>query len=38
MIYDGFVDHEVGVLHYLWPELAPARLSASHRNCNRRGA
>ena len=23
MIYDGFVDHEVGVLHYFWPELAP---------------
>lgn len=22
MIYDGFVDHEVGVLKYLWPELA----------------
>jgi predicted tellurium resistance membrane protein TerC len=22
MIYDGFVDHEVGVLQYLWPELA----------------
>jgi YjbE family integral membrane protein len=22
MIYDGFVDHEVGVLRYLWPELA----------------
>ena len=26
MIYDGFVDHEVGVLHYIWPELA-ARLA-----------
>jgi YjbE family integral membrane protein len=24
MIYDGCVDHEVGVLRYLWPELAPA--------------
>ena len=22
MIYDGFVDHEVGVLRYIWPELA----------------
>lgn len=22
MIYDGFVDHEVGVLKYLWPDLA----------------
>src|SRR5205085_6415880 len=22
MMYDGFVDHEVGVLRYLWPELA----------------
>lgn len=22
MIYDGFVDHEVGVLKYVWPELA----------------
>ena len=22
MIYDGFVDHEVGVLRFLWPELA----------------
>ncbi len=26
MIYDGFVDHEVGVLKYLWPDLA-ARLA-----------
>jgi predicted tellurium resistance membrane protein TerC len=22
MIYDGFVDHEVGVLKYIWPDLA----------------
>lgn len=22
MIYDGFVDHQVGVLKYLWPDLA----------------
>ena len=22
MIYDGFIDHEVGVLKYIWPELA----------------
>ena len=22
MIYDGFVDHEVGVLKYIWPEMA----------------
>ena len=22
MIYEGFVDHEVGLLQYLWPELA----------------
>ena len=22
MMYDGFVDHEVGVLRYIWPELA----------------
>jgi YjbE family integral membrane protein len=22
MIYDGFVDHEVGVLRYIWPDLA----------------
>ena len=26
MIYDGFVDHEVGVLRYLWPDLT-ARLT-----------
>jgi predicted tellurium resistance membrane protein TerC len=26
MIYDGFVDHEVGVLKYVWPDLA-ARLA-----------
>jgi predicted tellurium resistance membrane protein TerC len=26
MIYDGFVDHEVGVLRYLWPDMA-ARLA-----------
>ena len=26
MIYDGFVDHQVGVLKYVWPELA-ARLA-----------
>jgi YjbE family integral membrane protein len=26
MVYDGFVDHEVGVLKYLWPDLA-ARLA-----------
>jgi YjbE family integral membrane protein len=24
MIYDGAVDHEVGVLQYFWPDLAPA--------------
>jgi YjbE family integral membrane protein len=24
MIYAGFVDHEVGVLQYFWPEAAPA--------------
>ena len=24
MIYDGFVDHEVGVLRYIWPEAARA--------------
>ena len=22
MIYDGFIDHEVGVLKYIWPEMA----------------
>jgi YjbE family integral membrane protein len=22
MIYDGFVDHEVGILKYIWPDLA----------------
>ena len=22
MIYDGFIDHEVGVLKYIWPDLA----------------
>ena len=26
MIYDGFVDHEVGVLKYIWPDMA-ARLA-----------
>ena len=26
MIYDGFIDHEVGVLRYVWPEAA-ARLT-----------
>ena len=24
MIYDGIVDHEVGVLRYVWPQLATA--------------
>ena len=26
MIYDGFVDHEVGILRYIWPDMA-ARLA-----------
>ena len=25
MIYEGFVDHEVGVLQYFWPRLAIGR-------------
>jgi YjbE family integral membrane protein len=24
MIYEGFVDHEVGMLRYIWPEAVPA--------------
>ena len=28
MIFEGFVDHEVGVLQYIWPEAVPARLPA----------
>jgi len=25
MIFEGFIDHEVGVLQYIWPEAVPAR-------------